>query len=177
MTDAFFHFQLALLQPQRSPITTNAIEFVIQTGLVLIVIIVALWLVFRALRRKSDLSITAEVRDEFEKSKEALLLIAQQKKAGQQKSEQVDREAEKQRKEIELLKENVDPSRVFGQICPLCRLEMMDDQELVIDPYTGQGYHFSSFLNDWPVDKERPQYIYRYPQGTIVKSEELLGTF
>ena len=80
-------------------------------------------------------------------------------------------------KERELLKENVDPQRVIGQTCPLCGLEMTDDQELVIDPYTGQGYHFSSFLNDWPAGAERPKYVYRYPQGTVVKSADLVRSF
>jgi len=51
---------------------------------------------------------------------------------------------------------------------------MVDDQDLVIDPYTGRGYHLSSFLHDWPVEAARPKYIYRYPQATVVRSEDLL---
>jgi hypothetical protein len=50
---------------------------------------------------------------------------------------------------------------------------MMSDQELVIDPYTGQGYHYSSFVSDWPVGQERPKFVYRYPQNTVVRSDQL----
>jgi len=168
---------LALLQPEPPRITTNAVSFVVSTGIVMIIIIIALYFVFKGLRKKRDYSITAELHEEFERSKDALLLAAQQKKAAAGAEKRQQRESDKEGKEVELLKENVDPGKVFGQFCPLSGLEMMADQELVIDPYTGQGYHFSSFLNDWPRGKDRPRYVYRYPQGTIMKSEDLIRLY
>ena len=81
--------------------------------------------------------------------------------------------AERENRERELLKENVDASRVIGQDCPICRLETMDDQELALDPYTGQGYHFSCFMMEWPIGTEKPKYVYRFPQETVVRSEDL----
>jgi hypothetical protein len=168
---------LALLQPEPPQITTNAVSFVVSTGLVLIIIIIALYFVFKNLRKKRDYSVSAELREEFERSKEALLLAAQQRKAVAKAGSEQQRESEKEIKEIELLRENVDASSVFGQACPLSGLEMMEDQELVIDPFTGQGYHFSSFLNDWPKGRDRPKYVYRHPQGTVMKSAELIKKF
>lgn len=168
---------LALLQPEPLRATSSAVQFVATTGLILIGFIVAIYFVLKYLRRSRDRSVVDEVRSEFEKSKHGLLLSAHQKKATSagvgDESEEVNRET----KEIELLKENVDPRRVFGQTCPLSKLEMMADQDLVIDPYTGQAYHFSSFLNDWPAGSERPKYVYRYPQGVVLKSNELLTGF
>ena len=46
-----------------------------------------------------------------------------------------------------------------------------------VDPYTGQGYHFSSFINDWPRDQDRPKFVYRYPHGTVVRTDQLIGSF
>jgi hypothetical protein len=167
----------ALLQPEPQRITTDAIGFTVKVGLFLVVIIIVLYFVFKILRRKRDYSVSAELNEEFERSKEALLLLAQQRKAAIDASKKEVRDSEKASKEVELLKENVDPALVIGKTCPLCGLEMMADQELVIDPFTGQGYHFSSFLNDWPAGRERPKYVYRYPQGTVLKSEELIKKF
>lgn len=177
MTEFLTASPLALLQPEPLRMTSDMVRFFVYTGLVLIVFVIILYFVFRNLRKKRDYSISAELHQEFERSKEALLLAAQQKKAASDADKKQQRDVEKQSKEVELLKENVDPSKVIGQLCPLCGLEMMEDQDLVIDPYTGQGYHFSSFLNDWPKGKERPRYVYRYPQGTIIKSEDLIRTF
>ena len=166
---------ISLLQPEPSKTYTGAVQFTITTGLVMVVFVIAIYYVMQAMRRDRDLSVSAEISEEFEKSKNGLLLAAQQKKAAKDREEDSGRTVDRETKEIELLKENVDPTRVIGQTCPLSRLEMMEDQELLIDPYTGQGFHFSSFLNDWPVDQERPKFIYRYPQGTIIKSENLIS--
>ena len=168
---------LALLQPEPLKITTNAIQFFVTTSIILLGFIVAVYYVLKSLRKDKDHSVVAEVRGEFEKSKKVLLLSAQQKKAAKKGTTDKGQEVSREAKEIELLKENVDPSLIFGKNCPLSSLEMLDDQELVIDPYTGQGYHFSSFLNDWPVGNERPKYVYRYPQKTVVKSSDLLTGF
>lgn len=168
---------LALLQPEPLRATSSAVQFVATTGLSLIAFIMAIYFVLKYLRRNRDRSVVDEVRSEFEKSKQGLLLSAHQKNATLNTDTTEDQEANREAKEIELLKENVDPTRVFGQTCPLSHLEMMADQDLVIDPYTGQAYHFSSFLNDWPTGSERPKYVYRYPQGVVLKCSDLLTGF
>lgn len=168
---------LALLQPESPRLASDMVRFAVITGLFVVVVVVVMYFLFKALRPSADSAASRKVRDEFEKSKDALLLSAQAKRAGHESDEAARRAAETEEKERELLKENVDPRRVIGLNCPLCGLEMTDDQELVIDPYSGQAYHFSSFLNDWPVDSERPKYVYRYPQGTVVKSADLIRVF
>ena len=168
---------IAALQPEPMRLTSDMLRFAVITGIFIVVMVVVMYMVFKGLRTSSNDSAAQKVRQEFEKSKETLLLAATAKRAGQESDESAKRAIEMEAKERELLKENVDPLRVIGQTCPLCRLEMTDDQELVIDPYTGQGYHFSSFLNDWPAAAERPKYVYRYPQATVVKSADLVRSF
>jgi len=168
---------MVLLQPEPLPLMTDTVRFVAITAAFLVVVVVAMYFVFKYSKPKTDASAAAKAREEFEKTKEALLLAAQAKKAAQESDASARRHSEMEEKERELLRENVDPLRVIGQNCPLCHLEMAEDQELVIDPYTGQGYHFSSFLNDWPAGAERPRFVYRYPQGTVVKSTDLVRGF
>lgn len=150
------------------------IRFFIVTALFVTAVAVGGYVVFRILRKQTDAGVGDQLKSEFERSKAVLLAAAQARKAASQQQEAQARVAEKEQKERDLLKENVDPQRIFGQSCPLCGLEMTDDQELVIDPYTGQGYHLSSFLNDWPRDAERPVYVYRYPDGEVVRSDKLI---
>jgi hypothetical protein len=168
---------LAMLQSGASALSGEMMRTTLITGLFLAVVIAAMYLAFRAVRPKQDNSITLALREEFDRSKEALLLAAQAKRAGQESGEAAKKQAEAEERERELLCANVNPELIFGKACPLCGLDMMEDQELVIDPYTGQGYHFSSFLNDWPAGLERPRYMYRHPQGTVVKSENLYRTY
>ena len=177
MIEQCFSLRAAMLQPEPSPLMTDQIWFLFKTGMVVVAIVIILFFVLRALRRKTDSAISKDLQDEFEKSKEILLLAAQAKKAEREAETSGQRQAGIEEKERELLKENVDPQRVIGQICPLCGLEMTADQELVIDPYTGQGYHFSSFLNDWPPEAKRPRLVYCYPQNTVVNSGDLLRSF
>lgn len=168
---------LLLLQPETPRVTSNAIQFTIIVGVFLLVVVVVMVYVFRALRPKLDHRSTDVVREEFEQSKDVLLMGAQARKAAREAEEGAERQQDAEERERELLKQNVSPERVIGETCPLSGLQMMDDQELVIDPYSGRGYHFSSFLNDWPAGHERPKYVYRYPQGVIVKSEDLVRRF
>jgi hypothetical protein len=168
---------IALWQAESPALNSDMVKFTLVVGIAVLVISVTMFYVFRALRPKTDNKVTDQIRGEFEKSKEALLLAAQQKRAGKESDDSARREAERETRERELLKENVDPRRVVGLSCPLCTLEMMDDQELVIDPYTGQGYHFSCYLQDWPAEGERPKHIYRYPQGTVLRSDDLIRSF
>jgi hypothetical protein len=168
---------LALLRLGQPRLMTDVIQFSMLTALFVVIVIVVMVLVFKAMRSAKDHSAAAAAREEFEKSKAALLLAAQAKKAAHEADDSAKRQGEMEEKERELLRENVNPELYIGRNCPLCGLEMMDDQELVIDPYTGAAYHFSSFLNDWPVGQERPKYIYRYPQGTVVKSADLVRQY
>lgn len=168
---------LLALQPETPKITTNAIQFTIIVGLFLLVVVVVMFYVFRALRPKLDQGRTDALRDEFEKSKDALLMAAQARKAAREAEAGAERQQDAEERERELLKQNVNPALVIGNVCPLSGLEMMDDQELIIDPYTGRGYHFSSFLNDWPAGQSRPKYVYRYPQDVIISSDELARRF
>ena len=168
---------LSLWQAESSQLSSDMVQFTLIVGVAVVVISVAMFYVFRSLKPKTDNKVSDQIRGEFEKSKEALLLAAQQKKAGKEADDASRREAERDSRERELLKENVDAGRVIGQSCPLCMLEMMDDQELVIDPYTGQGYHFACYLHSWTPGSERPRHIYRFPQGTVVKSEDLVRSF
>lgn len=168
---------LAALRLGQPRMMSEVVQFSVLTALFVFVVIIVMYLVFRYLRPGKDSSAAAAAREEFEKSKAALLLAAQAKKAAHEADDSARRQAEMEEKERELLRENVNPALYIGRNCPLCGLEMMDDQELVIDPYTGAAYHFSSFLNDWPAGQERPKYIYRYPQGTVVKSADLVRQF
>lgn len=177
MSDALMPLVLLVLQPQPLRAQTNAVQFSVMVGLFLIVVIVVMYFVFKMLKPRLDQSSAEQLRQEFEKSKEALLLSAQTKKAAREAEKSAERQADAEQRERELLKENVDPESAFGKTCPLCGLEMMSDQDLVIDPYTGQAYHFSSFINDWPAGQPRPKYVYRYPQHTVVKSDNLFGGF
>jgi hypothetical protein len=174
---------LGLIQVQAPRLNSSALHFVYVSTLAMGLTIVILVLVLRYLHSQRNVSQAAKLREEFEKSKDVLLAAAQAKHAAAEAAAGGQRELTAEEKERELLQENVDPEKVFGQTCPLSGLEMMDDQELVIDPYSGQGYHFSSFINDWPRHAEtheelpRPKFIYRYPQGTVVKTADLLRGF
>lgn len=174
MADLATCLSLCLLQPERSQTATNAIQFTIITGVFVIVIAVVMFYIIRAVRPKVDSSASDTMRADFEKSKEALLLAAQAKKAAREAGESAERQQDAEEQERELLKQNVRPDQVIGRTCSLSGLEMMADQELVIDPYSGQGYHFSAFLNDWPPAKERPKYVFRYPQGNVIRSADLI---
>jgi hypothetical protein len=168
---------LCLLQSSASPLMGEMMHATILTGIFLAVLVTAMYFAFSAMRSAKNNSSTLALREQFEKSKDALLLAAQAKKAAQESGEAAKKQADAEERERELLRANVDPALVIGKTCPLCGLEMMEDQELVIDPYSGQGYHFSSFLSDWPKGQDRPKYVYRYPQGTVVKSANLFLTF
>ena len=171
MNNPMQQLALGLFQPEPLQLTTDMVRFTMIVAAFVVIIIVALVYVFKTLKPKSDMRASDALREEFTKNKETLLLAAQAKKASRESIEGAKRQHEAEEEEKALLLENVDPSLVIGRTCPLSGLEMMDDQELIIDPYTGQGYHFSSFLNDWPADRDRPKYVFRYPQGTIVKTE------
>lgn len=168
---------LAMLQAERPQATTNAIQTMVFTGLFLVIAIVAMVYIFKKLRPKNDQSSAALVQDEFEKSRDALLLAAQARKQSRESAGEKERELDAEEKERQLLLEGIDMDSVFGQDCPLSRMPMEPENDLIVDPYSGRAYHFSSFLNDWPVDTERPKYIYRYPEGVIVKSEDLIRGF
>lgn len=155
------------------PLDPALIRFFVITAIFISVVALGGFAIFRILRKQTDAGVKEQLKSEFDRSKTVLLAAAQAKKAASQQDEEKLREADKEQKERELLKENVDPARIFGLNCPLCGLEMTDDQELVIDPYSGQGYHLSSFLNDWPRDAARPRYVYRYPDGEVVRSDKL----
>lgn len=173
MSDLLVQLAFLALQPQPLRAQTNAVQFSVMVGLFLVVVIVVMYFVFKMLKPRLDQSSTDQLRQEFEKSKEALLLAARSKKSMREAEEGAGRLLDAEERERELLKENVDPQTVIGRTCPLSGLEMMSDQELVIDPYTGQGYHYSSFVSDWPVGQKRPKFVYRYPQHTVVRSDQL----
>jgi hypothetical protein len=177
VTNVLMPLALLALQPQPLRAQTNAVQFSVMVGLFLLVVIVVMYFVFKMLKPRLDQSSSEQLRQEFEQSKEALLLAAQTKKAEREAADSAGRQADADQRERELLRENVDPESAFGQTCPLCGLEMMSDQDLVIDPYTGQAYHFSSFINDWPAGQPRPKYVYRYPQHTVVNSENLTRNY
>ena len=164
---------LSLLLLARSQMSSDAMRFVMVSSGVVILMIIVLYFVYRSTRLKPG-GTKAVLDEEFNKSKDALLLAAQAKKAAKEREEGEKRQHSAEDKEKELLRENVDPERIVGMNCPLCGLEMLEDTDLIIDPYSGAGYHLSSFLNDWPPEAPRPKYVYRYPQGTVVKSTDLL---
>ena len=166
---------LSLLQVGGSPMMSELMKFSFITGTVMLIVAVSLYYLFRGMRKATDAGVKAQLDAEFEKTKDALLLAAAAKKAKQDTDENTKRELAADAKERELLRENIDMARVFGQTDPLSALEMMEDMELVVDPYTGQGYLLPSFLNDWPAETPRPKYVYRHPQGTVVKTTDLLG--
>lgn len=171
---------LSWLQVSTPPMTSTALHFVFMSTFAVGIMVVVMVLVLRYQKSQRNVSEATKLREEFEKSKALLLATAQAKQAAAQTEAGGQRELSAEDKERELLAENVDPELVFGQTCPLSGLEMMEDQELIIDPYTGQGYHFSSFINDWPRDPEthvelpRPRFAYRYPEGVVVKTTDLL---
>ncbi len=167
------YLNFAILLQARSQMNSDAMRFVMITVGAVMLMVIALVFVYRATRPKPG-GLKASLDEEFNKSKDALLLAAQSKKAAKEREEGEKRQMSAEEKERELLRENVDAERLIGSNCPLCGLEMLEDTDLIIDPYTGAGYHLSSFLNDWPVDTERPKYVYRYPQGTVVKSSDLI---
>jgi hypothetical protein len=167
----------SLLQIGQSGAFSNALQTSIISFVFILTISIVGWLIFRSQRKSTDAGVKARLDAEFEKTKDALLLAAAAKKQKQEGDEAAKREQAADAKERELLRENIDMSRVIGQTDPLSTLEMMEDMELVVDPYTGQGYLLPSFLNDWPAEQPRPKYVYRHPQGTIVRSSDLVRSF
>jgi hypothetical protein len=174
MSDVTPLYSLALQVSQSSPLFSRMLQVFVISGLFVVAVSVAIFFVLRGARPKNDGSVSSKINEEFEKSKDALLLAAQAKKAKQEAEAGAQRSLEVEAKEMELLRENVDPARVFGVNDPYTGIEMTEDSELIIDPYTGTGYFLSSFLTDWPVDLERPKYVYRYPQGTVVRTNEMI---
>ncbi len=168
---------IALLQVEPSAATSNSIKLSIIVGLCMTVIVVVMVYTFKTLRPKTDNSQTMQLREEFNKQKDSLLLAAQAKKASREAEESARREGDKDEKEKELLREQIDPESVIGRTCPLCALEIMHDSDIIIDPYTGTAYHFSAFLHDWPVETERPKFVFRWPQDKIIRSEDLIRGF
>lgn len=173
---------LLLLQIEPSPMTSEALRFVLTTALFLAFVITALFVIFKYLRSQRDSSGTAKLREEFEKSKDVLLATAMAKKQESAKLAGDERELSAEDKERELLLENVSVDSVLGHDCPLCGLEQSDDEELIVDPYSGAGYHLSCFLNAWPLGEDgrplpRPKFVYRYPQETVTRSSDLIHTF
>jgi hypothetical protein len=166
-----------LLQAGSSPLMSKVMQTAAVAFVFVLVMSVGAWMVFRNLRKANDGGIKAQLDAEFDKSKNALLLAAAAKKQKVEGDEAAKRELAAEAKERELLRENVDIDRVLGQTDPLSGLEMMADMELIVDPYTGQGYLLPSFLNDWPADSPRPKYVYRHPQGTVVKTTDLVRSY
>ena len=166
-----------MLSLLRTELSGSMLQFFIMTAIFFVVVSVGTYYIFRSLRKSTDAGVKAQLDAEFEKTKDALLLAASARKQKQEADETTKRELAADAKERELLRENIDMERVFGQTDPLSALEMMDDMELIVDPYTGQGYLLPSFLNDWPPGQERPKYVYRHPQGTVVKSSDLVRSF
>jgi hypothetical protein len=173
---------LWLAQVEPSPIASGAMRAFVMTAVFMAFVVTAMVVIFRYFRAQRDGSQTAKMREEFNKSKDILLATAMSKKQAHDQASGTEREATADEKERDLLLENVDPQLVLGQVCPLCGLELSADEELIIDPYTGMGCHLSDFLNDWPLDeqgrpRERPKFVYRYPQGTVVRSSDLIRGF
>ncbi|MCB1187780.1 hypothetical protein KDL29_11495 [bacterium] len=168
---------LGLMQVEPSGATAGAVKMFVVVGIFLALVITALYFTIKAIRPKTDNSTTMQVREEFNKQKDALLMAAQAKKASREAQESARREGDKDEKEKELLREQVDPQAAVGRSCPLCGLEIMGDSEIIIDPYSGTAYHFSAFLHDWPPDTERPKFVLRWPQDKMVRSEDLLKGF
>jgi hypothetical protein len=168
---------LSLLQLGGSPLMSNVLQVSAITAVVMLGVTVALVYLFKGMRKATDSGVKDQIDAEFNKTKDALLLAAAAKKARHESDETAKRELAADAKERELLRENIDMARVVGQTDPLSSLEMMEDMELIVDPYTGQGYLLPSFLNDWPADQPRPKYVYRHPQGTVVKSSDLVRSF
>lgn len=173
---------LLLQVVEQSPLTSRALHAFLITALFMAFVITAVVLVFKYFRAQRESSEKTRLREEFEKGKEALLAAAMAKKQANRDSESQERDLSADDKERELLRENVDPELVIGQNCAICGLELSADEELIIDPYSGAGYHLSSFLNDWPLGEDgrpldRPKYVYRYPQGTVVRSNDLIRHF
>jgi hypothetical protein len=65
------------LQPQPLRAQTNAVQFTVMVGLFLLVVIVVMYFVFKTLKPRLDQSSSEQLRQDFEQSKEALLLAAQ----------------------------------------------------------------------------------------------------
>jgi hypothetical protein len=168
---------LSILQLGGSPMMSDMMKVSAITATVMLVVTVSVFYLFRSMRKSNDAGVSAQIEAEFAKTKDALLLAAAAKKAKQDTDESSKRELAADAKERELLRENIDMAHVIGQTDPLSALEMMDDMELIVDPYTGQGYLLPSFLNDWPPGQPRPKYVYRHPQGTVVKSTDLVKSF
>jgi hypothetical protein len=168
---------LALMQVEPSGASARAMQMGIVVAMFMAVAVTIMFFVFKSVRPKTDNSESMKVREEFNKQKDALLLAAQAKKASREAEDSARREGDKDEKEKELLRENIDHELVIGRSCPLCGLEIMHDSDIIIDPYSGQAYHFSAFLHDWPVDADRPKFVFRWPEDRIVRSEDLIRGF
>ena len=113
MTDISAYLGALLWQPEPPQSATDAIQFTVTVGLFLVAIIIAMFFVFRAVRPKLDRSAGDAIREELDRSKDALLLAAQAKKAARESDESARRQQESEEKERELLRQNVDPQRVY----------------------------------------------------------------
>ena len=167
-------FLIAALQVEQSAAQAGAMKMFVVVFIFVVVVATLMYFTLKSLRPKTDNSSTMQLRDEFSKQKDALLMAAQARKASREAEESARREGDKDEKEKELLREQVDPESVIGRSCPLCGLEIMHDSDIIIDPYSGKAYHFSAFLHDWPPDTERPKFVLRWPTDRMVRSEDLI---
>ena len=165
------------LQPEALPLLRDTQKFFIISAAFAIVVTVALVLTIRQVRKANNASAKDLIASEVEKSKDALLLAAQYKKAQREAEANADQGDDAETQELELLKAGIDIESAFGQTCKLCNLEIFSDSEIIVDTQTGAAYHFSAFLNDWPVGIERPKYVYRYPQDEVMRSTDLVRNF
>lgn len=154
-------------------VKAGAMRIFIIGGVFFGVLMLIAFFVLRANRPKPG-ALKASLDEEFNRSKDALLLAAQAKKAAKEREQGEKRQLSAEEKEKELLRENVNPDLIIDSNCPICGLNMDADVELIIDPYSGTGCHLSCFLNDWPVDRERPKFIYRYPEAEVRKTSEFI---
>ena len=168
---------LAILQVEPSGASARAMQMGIVVAVFMALAVTIIWFVFKSIRPRTDNSETMKVREEFNRQKDALLLAAQAKRASREAQDSARRDGDKDEKEKELLREQIDPESVIGRSCPLCGLEIMSDSDIVIDPYSGQTYHFSAFLHDWPPDTERPKFVLRWPEDKMIRSEDLIRGF
>src|SRR5688572_5657342 len=86
----------AILQSAETALSGNMTRFMMVTAFALLLIVILAIFVFKGLKPKADSKVSQELRAEFEKSKEALLLAAQAKKAGKENDEGQRREIERE---------------------------------------------------------------------------------
>jgi len=99
------------MQPEASPLFKNMLQATLVVSAVMLVFVLMIVFVFRAMRSKP----VAGVEKEFARSKDTLLLLAQQKKALREKDNAAQRNAEAEELERQALKESVDPGLVLDR--------------------------------------------------------------